>query len=74
MDCQAALDSLSEFLGDRTLNSDQLYFADMVVQQLTKKSVVHVGALYESPYSDGAHAGPESLSLEADVNRLVSPL
>jgi len=54
MDRQAALDSLSEFVGDKTLNANQLHFVDMIVQQLTENGVVDVGALYESPYSDAA--------------------
>jgi type I restriction enzyme R subunit len=74
MDRQAALDSLSEFVGDKTLNANQLHFVDMIVQQLTENGVVEVGALYESPYSDTAPAGPESLFPEADVDLLTAAL
>ncbi|WP_426996289.1 DEAD/DEAH box helicase family protein [Pseudarthrobacter sp. N5] len=74
MDRQAALDSLSEFVGDKTLNANQLHFVNMIVQQLTENGVVDVGALYESPYSDAAPAGPESLFPEADVDLLAAAL
>ncbi|WP_426940220.1 DEAD/DEAH box helicase family protein [Pseudarthrobacter sp. S6] len=74
MDRQAALDSLSAFVGDKTLNPNQLHFVDMIVQQLTENGVVDVGALYESPYSDAAPAGPESLFPEADVDLLAEAL
>jgi type I restriction enzyme R subunit len=74
MDRQAALDSLSEFVGDKILNANQLHFVDMIVQQLTENGVVDVGALYESPYSDAAPAGPESLFPEADVDLLADAL
>lgn len=74
MDRQAALDSLSDFVGGKTLNANQLHFVDMVVQQLTESGVVEVGALYESPYSDAAPAGPESLFPESDVDLLVRAL
>jgi type I restriction enzyme R subunit len=74
MDRQAALDSLSEFVGDKTLNANQLHFVDMIVQQLTENGVVDVGALYESPYSDAAPSGPESLFPEADVDLLAGAL
>jgi type I restriction enzyme R subunit len=74
MDRQAALDSLSEFVGDKTLNANQLHFIDMIVQQLTENGVVEVGALYESPYSDAAPAGPESLFPEVDIDLLAEIL
>jgi type I restriction enzyme R subunit len=74
MDRQAALDSLSGFVGDKTLNANQLHFVDMIVQQLTENGVVDVGALYESPYSDAAPAGPESLFPDADVDLLAEAL
>ncbi|MGF9648913.1 DEAD/DEAH box helicase family protein [Pseudarthrobacter oxydans] len=74
MDRQAALDSLSDFVGDKTLNANQLHFVDMIVQQLTENGVVDIGALYESPYSDAAPAGPESLFREEDVDMLAEAL
>jgi type I restriction enzyme R subunit len=42
------MDSLSDFVGDKTLNANQLHFVDMIVQQLTENGVVDIGALYES--------------------------
>lgn len=74
MDRQAALDSLADFVGDKTLNANQLHFIDMIVQQLTENGVVDIGALYESPYSDAAPAGPESLFPESDVDLLAEAL
>lgn len=74
MDRQAALDSLSEFIGGRTLNANQLHFVGMIVQQLTETGVVEVSSLYESPYSDAAPAGPESLFPEAEVDVLADAL
>ncbi|MBT2568562.1 DEAD/DEAH box helicase family protein [Arthrobacter sp. ISL-85] len=74
MDRQAALDALSDFIGDKTLNANQLHFVDMIVQQLTENGVVEIGALYESPYSDAAPAGPESLFQEEDIDLLAEAL
>jgi len=74
MDRQAALDALSDFVGDKTLNANQLHFVDMIVRQLTENGVVEIGALYESPYSDAAPAGPESLFPEEDVDLLAEAL
>ncbi|MCX2749933.1 DEAD/DEAH box helicase family protein [Arthrobacter sp. MI7-26] len=74
MDRQAALDSLSEFVGEKTLNANQLHFVNMIVQQLTENGVMDVGALYESPYTDAAPAGPESLFPDADVDLLAEAL
>lgn len=68
------MDSLSEFVGDKTLNANQLHFVDMIVQQLTENGVVDLGAQYESPCSDAAPAGPESLFPEADVDVLADAL
>lgn len=74
MDRQAALDALSDFIGDKTLTANQLHFVDMIVQQLTEHGVVEIGALYESPYSDAAPAGPESLFPEEDIDLLAEAL
>lgn len=74
MDRQAALDALSDFIGNKTLNANQLHFVDMIVQQLTENGVVEIGALYESPYSDAAPAGPESLFPEEDIDLLSDAL
>ena len=74
MDRQAALDALSDFIGDKTLNANQLHFVDMIVQQLTENGIVEIGALYESPYSDAAPSGPESLFREEDIDRLAEAL
>lgn len=73
--------SLRDFHADRTHFShpaegdkSALHFVDMIVQQLTENGVVDVGALYESPYSDAAPAGPESLFPEADIDVLADAL
>jgi type I restriction enzyme R subunit len=65
---------LSGLVGDKALNANQLHFVDMIVQQLTENGVMDVGALYESPYSDAAPAGPASLFPEADVDLLAEAL
>jgi len=74
LDRDAATDALSDFVTGRTLTAAQLDFLAQIVTYLTENGVMDPGALYESPFTEFAPQGPESLFLSEDVRRLVTAL
>jgi len=61
MDRQAAQAAFSKFLNDRSLNSDQIRFVELIIDQLTERGVMDAGALYEAPFNRLHTGGPEAL-------------
>ncbi len=61
MDCTAAQDAFSQFLGDRSLTSAQIRFIEMIIDQLTARGVMEASALYEPPFSNLHAGGPDGL-------------
>ena len=61
LDRKAAQEPFSEFLSDRSLNSKQIRFVELVVEQLTSRGVMTEDALYEAPFSGLNAMGPEAL-------------
>lgn len=61
MDRSAAKAAFSNFLDDRSLNTQQIRFVELVIDQLTARGFMESAALYEPPFS-GLHAGgPDEL-------------
>jgi type I restriction enzyme R subunit len=59
---RAAVKSLfAEYLSDRSLTSQQIRFIEMVVDQLTARGIMEASALYEPPFSNVHHGGPDGL-------------
>ena len=61
MDRAAAQELFSEFLSNRSLNTPQIRFIEMVIDQLTARGVMEPSALYEAPFSSLHAGGPEAL-------------
>ena len=61
MDRRAAQEAFAQFLQDRSLSAQQIRFVEMIVDQLTERGVIEPGALYEIPFTDLHHGGPEGL-------------
>jgi len=61
MDRSAAMEMFSEYMSDRSLNSAQQRFVELLVDQLTARGVVENDALYEPPFSDLHDEGPDAL-------------
>jgi len=66
MDRTSAQASFSEFLSDRSLNTSQIRFIEMIIEQLTARGVMEPSALYEAPFSNLHAGGPEALFVNKD--------
>lgn len=74
LDHQAALEAFAHYLDGTTFNANQIHFINLVVDELTNNGVVEPARLYESPYTDLAATGPESMFPEPDVDNIVDIL
>ncbi len=68
----AAAQALAGFIDGRTLGANQLDFINLVVEHLTQNGAMDTGRLYESPFTDLAPRGPESIFPASDVDELVA--
>ncbi|MEV1144241.1 DEAD/DEAH box helicase family protein [Micromonospora sp. NPDC049799] len=74
LDREAATEAFGEFLAGRTLTANQINFVNLIVSHLTQNGVMEPARLYESPFSDIAPHGPDSIFPSADVDRLITIL
>ncbi len=70
----AASEAFAGFIDGRKLGANQLDFLALVVDHLTQNGVMDAGWLYDSPFTDLAPRGPESIFPEADVDELVAAI
>ena len=61
MDRAVAQQAFSRFLSDSSLNADQMRFVELIIEQLTSRGVMNDAALYEAPFTQIHHEGPEAL-------------
>ncbi|MEU1361813.1 DEAD/DEAH box helicase family protein [Micromonospora zamorensis] len=74
LDREAATEAFGEFLAGRTLTANQINFVNLIITHLTQNGVMEPERLYESPFSDIAPHGPDSIFPFADVDRLITIL
>jgi type I restriction enzyme R subunit len=74
LDRQAATKAFGRYLDGGTFNVDQIRFINLIVDELTANGVVNPARLYESPYTDHAPTGPDSIFAESDVDVIVETL
>ncbi|MDB9344569.1 type I restriction-modification enzyme R subunit C-terminal domain-containing protein [Nodularia spumigena CS-586/05] len=71
---EVAKQELAQFLSGQQFNSDQIEFANMIVDYLTEHGVMDAALLYESPFTDIAPQGPDGLFTSSHIDELVSVL
>lgn len=74
LDREAATRAMTGFLSDKTLGPNQIDFVKLIVDYLTEHGVMSPASLYDSPFIDFHHAGPNGLFPSARVDELVAVL
>jgi type I restriction enzyme R subunit len=66
----AAMEAMADFLNEKNATASQLEFAKLMVNYLTVDGVITKERLYDSPFTNVAATGPDSLFPEAKVEQL----
>jgi type I restriction enzyme R subunit len=74
LDRQAALEAFGIYLDGTKFTAEQIRFINLIVDELTANGVMEPARLYESPFTDHAPTGPESVFTEPDVDGIVEIL
>ncbi|WP_324276368.1 DEAD/DEAH box helicase family protein [Blastococcus brunescens] len=74
LDREAATAAFDRYLSDGVYSVNQIRFVQLIVEHLTANGVMDVGRLYESPFTDSAPHGPDSIFTEDDVDGIVTVL
>lgn len=69
---EAAKDAMARFLNDAGATKNQIVFVRLIVDQLTRDGALSDARLYESPFTDIAATGPDSVFTPAKVTELFS--
>nr|WP_277933081.1 type I restriction-modification enzyme R subunit C-terminal domain-containing protein [Nostoc sp. FACHB-892] len=64
----------TRFISGKKFNSNQIEFANMIVNHLTEHGVMDAALLYESPFTDITPQDPDGLFTPSWVDELVSLL
>lgn len=74
LDRAAATEAFGDFLVDTSFSVNQIRFVELIVDELTTNGVVEPERLFESPYTDRAPTGPQSLFGESDLGTIRGTL
>ncbi|WP_448609436.1 DEAD/DEAH box helicase family protein [Geodermatophilus sp. URMC 60] len=74
LDREAAVAAFAEFTRGADYTANQLRFIQLIIDHLTANGVMEPGRLFESPFSDDAPQGPQSLFSDEQVDGIVAVL
>jgi type I restriction enzyme R subunit len=74
LDRGAAKEAMAGFLAGKTLTANQIEFVNLIIDHLTKNGQMDPGQLYESPFTNKAPQGPESLFTEPQLSELIKAI
>jgi type I restriction enzyme R subunit len=74
LDHAAATAAFDRYLSDGTYSANQIRFIQLIVGHLTANGIMDVERLYESPFTDSAPHGPDSIFTEDEVDGIVTVL
>lgn len=69
---EAANEAMAKFLNDANATAKQITFVRLIVEQLTQDGAMSDARLYESPFTDIAATGPNSVFATAQVTELFA--
>jgi type I restriction enzyme, R subunit len=69
---EAANEAMAKFLNDANATAKQITFVRLIVDQLTQDGAMSDARLYESPFTDVAATGPNSVFAPAQVTQLFA--
>jgi type I restriction enzyme R subunit len=74
MDREAAKRAFDRFLSGKTLTANQIQFVNLIVEFLTQSGWMHVGQLYDSPFTDYSPRGIDGMFSADQVAQLLGVL
>ena len=74
LDRAAAKEAFAEFIDDKRYSKNQIQFVTLIIDELTERGVVEIARVYEAPYIALAPDGPETMFVEADLNRILTAI
>ncbi len=74
LDREAAKQAFGAFLSGSTASANQIEFINLIIDHLTHHGIMEPSLLYESPFIDISHQGPEGIFTPEQVNALVAVL
>ncbi|WP_395156998.1 type I restriction-modification enzyme R subunit C-terminal domain-containing protein, partial [Ilumatobacter sp.] len=74
LDRAAAKEAFAEFLDDKRYSKNQIEFVNLIINELTDRGVVDAQRIYEAPYVGVAPEGPESIFVEAELDRIFATI
>ena len=55
-------------------SKNQIQFVTLIIDELTERGVVEIARVYEAPYIALAPEGPETMFVEADLDRILTAI
>jgi type I restriction enzyme R subunit len=74
LDRAAAKEVFAEFIDDKRYSKNQIQFVTLIIDELTERGVVEIARVYEAPYIALAPEGPETMFVEADLDRILTAI